>query len=151
MADEAIGVGREVGLERGDDGGEDAGHGVHDHDHKRMPDGPEEAALWVLRTEPAWRSEGVPRLSSSGRLSEDHGRVPPHPDPTEEHPCSRRRVIFSAMTPPNPSPIADELDQLVTLSNLIGRETRLVQPGGGNTSIKTTLPDASGRWYPRCW
>ena len=49
------------------------------------------------------------------------------------------------MTSPNPSPIADELDQLVTLSNLIGRETRLVQPGGGNSSIKTTLPDASGR------
>ncbi len=49
------------------------------------------------------------------------------------------------MTSPNPTPIADELDQLVTLSNLIGRETRLVQPGGGNSSIKTTLPDASGR------
>ena len=31
---------------------------------------------------------------------------------------------------------ADELDQLVYLSNLIGREPRLVQPGGGNTSIK---------------
>ncbi len=30
----------------------------------------------------------------------------------------------------------DELDQLVHLSNLIGRETGLVQPGGGNTSIK---------------
>ena len=31
---------------------------------------------------------------------------------------------------------ADELDQLVYLSSLIGREPRLVQPGGGNTSIK---------------
>jgi len=31
---------------------------------------------------------------------------------------------------------ADALDQLVYLSNLIGRETRLVQPGGGNTSTK---------------
>ena len=31
---------------------------------------------------------------------------------------------------------ADELDQLVYLSNLIGREPRLVQPGGGNTSVK---------------
>ena len=30
----------------------------------------------------------------------------------------------------------DELDQLVYLSNLVGREPRLVQPGGGNTSIK---------------
>jgi rhamnulose-1-phosphate aldolase/alcohol dehydrogenase len=49
------------------------------------------------------------------------------------------------MTSQPSSPIADELDQLVTLSNLIGRETRLVQPGGGNSSIKTTLPDASGR------
>ena len=45
----------------------------------------------------------------------------------------------------HPTPIADELDQLVTLSNLIGRETRLVQPGGGNSSIKTTLKDGSGR------
>ena len=31
---------------------------------------------------------------------------------------------------------ADELDQLVYLSNLIGSDPRLVQPGGGNTSIK---------------
>ncbi|HKV51435.1 MAG TPA: SDR family oxidoreductase [Gemmatimonadaceae bacterium] len=31
---------------------------------------------------------------------------------------------------------ADELDQLVYLSNLVGREPSLVQPGGGNTSIK---------------
>ncbi|HEV2180873.1 MAG TPA: class II aldolase/adducin family protein, partial [Gemmatimonadaceae bacterium] len=36
---------------------------------------------------------------------------------------------------PDPSG-ADELDHLVYLSNLIGREPRLVQPGGGNTSIK---------------
>lgn len=35
-----------------------------------------------------------------------------------------------------PTPGADELAQLVYLSNLIGREPRLVQPGGGNTSIK---------------
>src|SRR5206468_12582782 len=35
-----------------------------------------------------------------------------------------------------PAPDADELAQLVYLSNLIGREPRLVQPGGGNTSIK---------------
>jgi rhamnose utilization protein RhaD (predicted bifunctional aldolase and dehydrogenase)/NAD(P)-dependent dehydrogenase (short-subunit alcohol dehydrogenase family) len=32
--------------------------------------------------------------------------------------------------------IADPLDSLVRLSHLLGRETRLVQPGGGNTSIK---------------
>src|SRR3989449_11648536 len=30
----------------------------------------------------------------------------------------------------------DELEQLVYLSNLVGREAGLVQPGGGNTSIK---------------
>ncbi len=34
------------------------------------------------------------------------------------------------------APDADELDQIIYLSHLIGRETRLVQPGGGNTSIK---------------
>ncbi len=33
---------------------------------------------------------------------------------------------------PNPDP----LDSLIRLSHLLGRETRLVQPGGGNTSIK---------------
>jgi rhamnose utilization protein RhaD (predicted bifunctional aldolase and dehydrogenase)/NAD(P)-dependent dehydrogenase (short-subunit alcohol dehydrogenase family) len=47
-----------------------------------------------------------------------------------------------------PAAFADPLDQLVHLSNLIGRETRLVQPGGGNTSIKVELPDASGRPVP---
>jgi len=35
-----------------------------------------------------------------------------------------------------PAPEADDLSQLVYLSNLIGQESRLVQPGGGNTSIK---------------
>jgi rhamnose utilization protein RhaD (predicted bifunctional aldolase and dehydrogenase)/NAD(P)-dependent dehydrogenase (short-subunit alcohol dehydrogenase family) len=35
-----------------------------------------------------------------------------------------------------PAPGSDDLGQLVYLSNLIGREARLVQPGGGNTSIK---------------
>src|SRR5437899_2321025 len=35
-----------------------------------------------------------------------------------------------------PPPGADELDQLVYLSNLVGRGPGLVQPGGGNTSIK---------------
>jgi rhamnose utilization protein RhaD (predicted bifunctional aldolase and dehydrogenase)/NAD(P)-dependent dehydrogenase (short-subunit alcohol dehydrogenase family) len=37
---------------------------------------------------------------------------------------------------PGPAEGADELDQLVYLSNLVGREPRLVQPGGGNTSVK---------------
>ena len=36
---------------------------------------------------------------------------------------------------PDPN-LSDPLDSLVHLSNLLGRETRLVQPGGGNTSIK---------------
>lgn len=38
----------------------------------------------------------------------------------------------------------DPLDGLVHLSNLIGLETRLVQPGGGNTSIKVKLPSEDG-------
>jgi len=39
---------------------------------------------------------------------------------------------------------ADPLDSLVYLSNLLGREQRLVQPGGGNTSIKLTVPSPEG-------
>ena len=41
----------------------------------------------------------------------------------------------------------DLLDQLVQLSHLMGRDTRLVQPGGGNTSLKdgdTLLVKGSG-------
>ncbi len=41
----------------------------------------------------------------------------------------------------------DPLDQLVYLSHLIGHDTRLVQPGGGNTSVKegdTLLVKGSG-------
>lgn len=38
----------------------------------------------------------------------------------------------------------DPLDGLVYLSNLLGGETRLVQPGGGNTSIKVTQPGEGG-------
>jgi len=40
----------------------------------------------------------------------------------------------------DPKSTADPLAALIHLSNLIGREPRLVQPGGGNTSIKITLP-----------
>ncbi len=43
-----------------------------------------------------------------------------------------------------PAAGTDPLDDLVYLSNLLGRETRLVQPGGGNTSVKVTLPAADG-------
>ena len=41
-------------------------------------------------------------------------------------------------------PGVDPLDGLVHLSNLLGLETRLVQPGGGNTSIKVKLPAPDG-------
>jgi rhamnose utilization protein RhaD (predicted bifunctional aldolase and dehydrogenase)/NAD(P)-dependent dehydrogenase (short-subunit alcohol dehydrogenase family) len=41
------------------------------------------------------------------------------------------------------APAADPLEALIRLSQLIGRDARLVQPGGGNTSIKLTLPDES--------
>jgi rhamnulose-1-phosphate aldolase/alcohol dehydrogenase len=53
-----------------------------------------------------------------------------------------RRIIdrWSAGTPL----AADPLDGLIRLSNLLGLETRLVQPGGGNTSIKMTLPADGG-------
>jgi rhamnose utilization protein RhaD (predicted bifunctional aldolase and dehydrogenase)/NAD(P)-dependent dehydrogenase (short-subunit alcohol dehydrogenase family) len=43
-----------------------------------------------------------------------------------------------------PAAGADPLDSLVYLSNLLGREQRLVQPGGGNTSIKLSLPSPDG-------
>jgi rhamnose utilization protein RhaD (predicted bifunctional aldolase and dehydrogenase)/NAD(P)-dependent dehydrogenase (short-subunit alcohol dehydrogenase family) len=46
-----------------------------------------------------------------------------------------------------PPPGADTLGQLVYLSNIVGREPRLVQPGGGNTSAKsgdTLLVKGSG-------
>ena len=39
---------------------------------------------------------------------------------------------------------ADDLDGLVHLSHLIGAEPRLVQPGGGNTSIKRPARDPAG-------
>src|SRR5215203_4655035 len=42
---------------------------------------------------------------------------------------------------------ADPLDQLVHLSHLLGQDPRLVQPGGGNTSLKdgdTLLVKGSG-------
>lgn len=34
-----------------------------------------------------------------------------------------------------------DIEQLVYLSNLIGSDPSLVQPGGGNTSVKLTEPD----------
>lgn len=37
-----------------------------------------------------------------------------------------------------------EIDNLVYLSNLIGRDTALVQPGGGNTSVKIEETDVFG-------
>ncbi|HSB53340.1 MAG TPA: hypothetical protein VLD58_03255, partial [Gemmatimonadales bacterium] len=69
-------------------------------------------------------------------------RTIPEAGVTRSAPGSRREragTIFGAMTEPpppiedrwagGPTPNADELDQLVYLSNLIGREPRLVQPG----------------------
>src|SRR5947207_4427360 len=47
---------------------------------------------------------------------------------------SPRPRIFLPMT--DTIELNDPLDSLVRLSHLLGRETRLVQPGGGNTSIK---------------
>ena len=43
-------------------------------------------------------------------------------------------VTTSIFPPMTTTP--DSLDSLVRLSHLLGAETRLVQPGGGNTSIK---------------
>jgi rhamnose utilization protein RhaD (predicted bifunctional aldolase and dehydrogenase)/NAD(P)-dependent dehydrogenase (short-subunit alcohol dehydrogenase family) len=51
------------------------------------------------------------------------------------------RVIKPGMA--DRAPAADPLEALIRLSQLIGRDPRLVQPGGGNTSIKLTLPDES--------
>ncbi len=39
---------------------------------------------------------------------------------------------------------SDELGRLVYLSNVIGQDTLLVQPGGGNTSVKLTESDLFG-------
>ena len=43
-----------------------------------------------------------------------------------------------------PPASADALDQIVHLSNLVGAEESLVQPGGGNTSIKVDDPEGGG-------
>jgi rhamnose utilization protein RhaD (predicted bifunctional aldolase and dehydrogenase)/NAD(P)-dependent dehydrogenase (short-subunit alcohol dehydrogenase family) len=40
---------------------------------------------------------------------------------------------------------ADDISQLVYLSNLIGADTSLVQPGGGNTSVKIEEGDIFGK------
>ncbi len=45
--------------------------------------------------------------------------------------------VFAALT--------DDLDALAYLSNLIGLDPALTQPGGGNSSVKRREPDASGR------
>src|SRR3972149_7772572 len=39
---------------------------------------------------------------------------------------------------------ADDLSQLVSLSTLIGSDPTLVQPGGGNTSVKLRESDVLG-------
>jgi rhamnulose-1-phosphate aldolase/alcohol dehydrogenase len=47
-------------------------------------------------------------------------------------------------TPPDQAVGHDPLDGLVHLSHLLGNDTRLVQPGGGNTSVKLTLHTEPG-------
>lgn len=44
-----------------------------------------------------------------------------------------------------PSPNGDELDALVALSNAVGADPTLTQPGGGNSSIKRRALDFAGR------
>ena len=41
-----------------------------------------------------------------------------------------------------------DLDLLVYQSRLVGAEPSLVLWGGGNTSVKTTLPDFRGQGHP---
>jgi rhamnose utilization protein RhaD (predicted bifunctional aldolase and dehydrogenase) len=41
--------------------------------------------------------------------------------------------------------LADELDELVYLSNLVGSDPTLTQPGGGNSSVKRREVDSAGR------
>jgi rhamnulose-1-phosphate aldolase/alcohol dehydrogenase len=41
--------------------------------------------------------------------------------------------------------LADELAQLIYLSNLVGGDPTLTQPGGGNSSVKRREEDAAGR------
>jgi rhamnulose-1-phosphate aldolase/alcohol dehydrogenase len=47
-------------------------------------------------------------------------------------------------TPPDQAVEHDPLDGLVHLSHLLGNDPRLVQPGGGNTSVKLTLGTEPG-------
>ena len=41
--------------------------------------------------------------------------------------------------------LADELEQLIYLSNLVGADATLTQPGGGNSSVKRQESDVAGR------
>ena len=41
--------------------------------------------------------------------------------------------------------LADELAQLIYISNLVGLDPSLTQPGGGNSSVKRRETDAAGR------
>jgi rhamnulose-1-phosphate aldolase/alcohol dehydrogenase len=49
------------------------------------------------------------------------------------------------------SQLADDIDRLVYLSNLVGADPSLTQPGGGNTSIKGTHADFAGREAAALW
>src|SRR5215207_5484324 len=78
----------------------------------------------------AWRSGAGDRCGSGSRSA---WRVwcesSCEPEPVA---CGLRHYHLVRMTNTTP----DALDSLVRLSHLLGRETRLVQPGGGNTSMK---------------
>ncbi|HVU51986.1 MAG TPA: SDR family oxidoreductase [Polyangia bacterium] len=58
---------------------------------------------------------------------------------------------FRTTPPPSPTssasspPDGDELDALVALSNAVGADPSLTQPGGGNSSIKRRARDFAGR------
>ncbi len=72
-------------------------------------------------------------------MREGYQASDPHATGCGSRPVASPRIFPSVIDDRwggGPSPSGDELDQLVHLSTLIGREPRLVQPGGGNTSAK---------------
>jgi rhamnulose-1-phosphate aldolase/alcohol dehydrogenase len=56
-----------------------------------------------------------------------------------------RPPVNDLWDPTRAAQLADELDALAYLSNLVGADPTLTQPGGGNSSVKRTETDASGR------
>jgi rhamnulose-1-phosphate aldolase/alcohol dehydrogenase len=56
-----------------------------------------------------------------------------------------RFAAFNSSPDGNPPPGGDDLDALVALSNAVGADPTLTQPGGGNSSIKRRARDFAGR------